>query len=432
MSRWAVFGRWLIRFFLGLILLGLGAGALLWQLRTARRAGRAKPGKEVVPVTVITAQAGERKVTVAATGVLVPARRLELTPQVAGRVVEKASNLEPGGVFRKGEVLLRLEPDDFQAAVLQAEARLADAQAALRLEQGQQRVVRREWEQLPPDTAKGGVDEDLMLRRPQLERAKAAVKSAESALGKARRDLERTVVRAPFNLTVIEKLVEVGQQVFPQTRLAVLAGVDRWWVEGIVPLEDLAWIELPNSSGEGGAPARVMRTSRGRCQLSRSGHVVRLIRQTESAGRMARVLVEIADPLGLTAPADSAPAGERLPLLLGDYVEIAITGRPLSDVIALPRPVVREGDKAWVAGQDGTLDIRSLDPIRRTRDSIWVRAASVEQAGAGRGVAPGERVVSSGLPSAIPGLALRIIASARNAAKTPESGTPPPVPEKQP
>jgi len=431
MSRWSVFGRWVVRFFLGLLLFAVGAGGLLWQLRTARHAGRARPGKEVVPVTVTIARSEDRTVIVSATGTVTPARRLELTPQVPGRIVERAPNFEPGGVFRKGDILLRLEPDDIQTAVTQAEARLAEAHAALRLEQGQQQIARREWKELPPDMTKGGADEDLVLRKPQLERAKAAVKSAESALSEARRNLERTVVRAPFNLTVLAKYVEIGQQVFPQTRLATLAGVDRWWAETAIPLEDLAWLQLPDANGAGGARARVMRYARGCPQLTRSGRVVRLIRQTGTPGRMARVLVEIIDPLQLAAANDPAPTEDNsLPLLLGDYVEIAITGRPIRNVIALPRPVVREGDKAWVVGKGGILQIRSLIAVRRTRDDIWVRAASPGQAAAGRGIVPGERVVSSDLPSAMPGLALRIVGPDRDKGSAPDSGTPPGAAEK--
>ncbi|NOY80468.1 MAG: HlyD family efflux transporter periplasmic adaptor subunit [Kiritimatiellaeota bacterium] len=436
MSRWGNFGRWMARFALGLTLLGVGGGGFYWQLRTAKRAGRAQPAKEVVPVAVFTARATDRTVVVRATGQVVPSRRLELTPQVAGRVIEVAPNLEPGGLFRKGDVLVRLEPDDFAAVVTQAEARLADAQAALRLEQGRQRVSRREWEELPPDDRQGGVDEDLMLRRPQLRRSEAAVKAAESVLAQARRNLERTVIRAPFDVTVLDKFVEIGQQVSPQTRLVSLAGTARWWVEAAVPLDDLTQVELPDADGNGGAAARITRRSQGRSLINRRGRVVRLSRDLSPAGRLARLLVEISDPLRLEGAGRAAAASGTdtskgpaaatpLPLLLNDYVEVAITGRVMRNIIALPRPTVREGNKVWIMGPDSTLEIRAVEPIWRTRTQIWVRAAPPEEARAGRGVAPGERIVSSGVPAALPGLALRVLGTGRT-----ETGGAAPAPQR--
>ncbi len=433
MSRWGDFARWMVRFALGLALLGVGVGGYYWQLRTAKRAGRAQPGKEVVPVAVRRARAADRTVVVQATGRVIPARRLELTPQVVGRVIEVAPNLEPGGLFRKGDVLVRLEPDDFAAAVVQAEARLAEARALLRQEEGRQKVAQREWKDLPPDDRQGSADADLMLRRPQLRRSEAAVKAAESALAQAHRNLERTVVRAPFNVTVLDKFVEVGQQVSPQTRLVSLAGTARWWVEAAVPLEDLAWIDLPDADGNGGASVRITRRARGRPLISRRGRVVRLNRSLTPTGRLARLLVEISDPLLLEgAHRTAAPSGASegpapaalLPLLLNDYVEVAITGRTVRNIISLPRPVVREGDKVWVMGENSTLEIRAIEPVWRTREAIWVRAATPEDARAGRGVAPGENVVSSGVPAALPGLALRLIAPERKETKAGQASGP--------
>ena len=67
-------------------------------------------------------------------------------------------------------------------------------------------VARREWEQLGE-----GPGSPLVLREPHIAEAQAAVTAAEAALEKARLDLERTEVRAPFAGRVRHKNIDVGQ-----------------------------------------------------------------------------------------------------------------------------------------------------------------------------------------------------------------------------
>lgn len=416
MNKWGRFLGWTIRFILGIAILAAAVLGLRWQLRTTRHAKQIKPKKDIIPVTVITTKVETRTTTVRATGQILPSRQLDLSPQIAGKIIEISPNLEPGGVFHRGEVLLRIEPDDFAAAVVQAEARLTEALTALRLEQGRGKVAQHEWEMLPTDSRQDDVKNDLLLRRPQLQRSEAAVKAAKSSLAQAKRNLTRTTVRAPFDCVILKKSVELGQQISPQTRLLSLVGIRRWWVDARIPFEDLAWIQLPDSEGNGGATATITRSCQGRILFRRHGRIVRLMRDLNPTGRLAQVLIEVKNPLKNTpqppAAADKKQRKKKnpqLPLMLHDYVDIAINGRILKKIIALPRPLVREGDLVWCASAENTLEIRRIFPVWRTRKQIWVQAASPADAQNGKGILPGEKIITSMIPAALPGMLLQIL-----------------------
>ena len=92
---------------------------------------------------------------------------------------------------------------------------------------------------------------DLALRKPHLAKAEAVVKSARTDLERARVDLVRTVIRAPFNLIIREENIDLGSEVSTATNLAVLAATDIFWAEISVPTEKLAWFELPDSAKSG-------------------------------------------------------------------------------------------------------------------------------------------------------------------------------------
>ena len=81
-------------------------------------------------------------------GTVVPAESVTLQPQVDGEIVFVSDDLEPGGLLSAGDELLRIDPRDYELAVLQRESEVAQAQSTLRLEQGQQSIAKREFELL--------------------------------------------------------------------------------------------------------------------------------------------------------------------------------------------------------------------------------------------------------------------------------------------
>jgi len=317
--------------------------------------------------------------------------------------------------------------------VLKAHSEVTKAEAALRIELGQQAVARREYELLGKKLSEA--DCELVLRKPQLLTAQANCDAARAALGaaeaakeaavaakaaaeamkrsaeaallaaqaskkaadvalrQARLDLDRTAIRAPFNAIVESEAVDLGSQVSPQTTLATLVGTDEYWVEVSVPVDQLRWIRLPRRPGENGSPARVYDEAAWGPETFRVGSVLRLASSLEPEGRMARLLVTVPDPLGLKDATAQPPA-----LLLGSYVRVEIDGTELDGVVPLDRDLVHEGDRVWVAAPDNTLDIRRIAVAFRGHDRLLVS----------EGLETGDRVITTGLAAAVPGMPLRI------------------------
>lgn len=385
----------------------LGAYALF---ASRPRAERTQPAPPVPLVRVATAEPVSYRVTVAAMGTVVPAREVALFPEVPGRIVELSPRLIPGGVFREGETLLRIDPRDYRIAVKQQEAAVERARLELRLEEGRRMIAEREWGLLEADIPDTPENRELALREPHRRNAAAALAAAEAALELARINLERTVVKAPFNAVVQEEFVDVGQVVSPQTRLATLVGTDRFWVQVSIPVDRLRWIDLSEGGKHAAPDVRVVHKAGADLAIVRKGRLLKLLGDLDPAGRMARVLVSVEDPLGLRDGAGAGGPG----LLLGAYVRVEIRGAVLDEVFVLPRTAVSEGDRVWVMDPDDTLRFRDVRIPWRTEDEVVVS----------EGLRPGERVVLTRLASPIPGMKLRHRGEAAGGGEEPTTATP--------
>lgn len=329
-----------------------------------------------------------QRIDVLATGTVIPSREVELQPQIGGRVIAVHEQLQPGSVVPEGAVLVTVEPTDFETAVAEAEAQYARARADLDLEKGRSEVAAAEFESYA-DSLDMPVDSFLALRRPQLKAAEAAVKQAGARLRRARADLERTTLEAPFEALVVSESVDVGAQIGPQTRVARLVAVDRYWVRATLPIEHLPFVAVPDFNADEGARATIVQDA-GTLRIRREGRVLRLYGETTPQGRLAQLLIEVPDPLARGVDRDS------LPLLLDSFVEVELRGRRERDLVRLPREYLRERDTVWIY-DDGNLDIRPVEVIWRAPEYVLV----------GHGLEEGERVVSSPLTNPVQGLRLK-------------------------
>ncbi|MEM1415481.1 MAG: efflux RND transporter periplasmic adaptor subunit [Myxococcota bacterium] len=383
------------------LLIVAGALALyLGLVGTRPAAPRTPPRDDARLVEVITLQAGHQAVTVEARGQVIPAKRVALVPQVTGIVRWVSPRLVPGGHFDAGETLLRLDDREYRLSLQTQRASRSDATLALRLEREQQAVAEQEWALFERMASAGTVSrerstgEALARRQPQLENAELAAQAAEANLDRARLDLTRTRLPAPFPAMVLEESVEVSQLVGPTSAVVTLVGTEAFWIEVAVPAEQLPALRIPPPGADEGEGSRARITHRvGEGSTTRPGRVLRLLPDLDPNGAMARVLVAVEDPLDL----EREDADARVPLLLGSYVEVRIEAAPLTDVIEVPRAAVHEGSRAYVMNHEGELEIRSLAIVWRRRESVLVRG----------GLAAGERLVTSRVAHPVPGLPLR-------------------------
>ncbi|MBM4188884.1 MAG: efflux RND transporter periplasmic adaptor subunit [Gemmatimonadetes bacterium] len=238
--------------------LGFVAVTFLWLRRGA--------AIEVTTARVeITGQGAGGEVGVTANGYVVARTRASVSSRITGRLANLS--VEEGSVVRRGQVLARLDNADFAAAVAQAEAESLRVVAAV----GEARTTR---DQLARDLARA---RDLLGRNlesartveelaSQLAAAEARIevqlaqgKAAQAAIAFARANFENTLIRAPFNGTVLRKDAEVGEVVAP---VATGGGLTRG---AVVTMADLETLEVEVDVNEAyigqvksGQPTRVV------------------------------------------------------------------------------------------------------------------------------------------------------------------------------
>lgn len=381
---------------ISLICLGIvGVGYLVMSglKASAPEAKKRQPRAMQVLVNIeplIMANAGVR---VEGMGLVVAAREVKLKAQVSGQVVEIAADFLEGKHVAAGTVLAQIEADDYELQLAQAQSTLELREAELELEMGFQRVAGREWQLLGESSDILAESSSLALREPQLKQAQAMQRSAQSAVDRARLDLSRTEIAVPFNAQVLEKSVEVGSLAGIGGDVAHVVSTDSFYVRVSIPVNRVPVLEIP------GGEALVSISG---AESPMTGRIISLLGDLDPNGRMARVLVEVRDPLGLEAQ----NAG-RAKLLLGAYVTVDLVGHPMPNTFLIPRETLRNDDHVWLRRPDATLEIRSVSVLWKNRDTVVI----------GEGLAAGEQLITSSLSFAADGMAVTVAGEAKSLAE---------------
>jgi RND family efflux transporter MFP subunit len=374
---------------ISVLIIAAGITAAAYINHTAPKARKRPPEKARPLVQVEALSPGSHRVVVEAMGTVIPAREIVLKSQVSGEILAAHPRFTEGGLLEEGSVLLKIDPEDYELALAKKQSAVTNAEYALKLEQGHQDVAKREWDLFNGEKTDDERDMELALRKPHLAKAKADLAAAMADLEQAKLDLARTSIRAPFNCIVRTKNVDLGSRVSTQDTLAELVGTDEYWIQASVPVDRLEWMTIPRSPGQTGSTARVFY----RNGHERAGTVIRLLGDLETEGRMARILVEVRDPLDLRGTGKSRP-----PLLIGEYVRSHIQGRELQNVFRVPRSALRDNTSLWIASKDGKLEIRSVQTLWRDAQTVLLR----------EGIQPGDQLIVSELATPIDGMPLQV------------------------
>jgi RND family efflux transporter MFP subunit len=366
-----------------LLIIGfLGIGAAVTFLLVLQKTAPATTGDLGGPpvVEVLTVSVGEVPVTIDGFGEVRTRQRVQLVPQVGGRILEKDDGLIEGGTVEGGEVLLRIDPADAELAVRQAEAELARLAATLRrlasqeaaaeaavaqaetrleTERAEADVARQQYERLNPDQDVP----PLVARLPQVREAEAALRSAEAnaqdvelqaeelaaqkqaaevRLDQAQLSAERTEVRLPKggSYRVTRTAADVGQFVAPGQTVAELYRVGAVEVPLPLPARDLALLDLPGTAVTLIDPAT---------RQTWTGTAVRTDGEIDPQSRLVRVIV--------------LPDGDTTGLVPGMFVRGELIGRPLSNVAAVPRLALRSLESADNNRRTGGLESAGTEEL---------------------------------------------------------------------
>jgi RND family efflux transporter MFP subunit len=372
----------------GLVILGISGAIATYMMMNRPEPERRRQAPNTLIVRVQKVAATSRQVTIPVMGSVVPAAEVDLKSRITGEVVWLHPEFREGGIIRKNQTLLKLDPTEYKLALVRKKAVLESAILDLKSEEGRQEVARSEWSLLGLEEKATEMDRELALRQPQLAAFQANLEAARAEVKQAELDLERTAITAPFNAIVLSKNVDVGSQVTSQGILAHLAGSNRFFVEALIPLDRLEWIHVPENQKETGSRA-VVTTGTGRVA---TGFLYKLLGDLEPNGRLARVLIEIKDPLDL-----EKLNGDRKPLLLGDYVSARIDGRMVKDVFVIERKYLKDGNMVYIATDQDTLHIKNVQIIWNGADHVLAR-----------GLVNGERLIISDVPAPVEGMKVRV------------------------
>lgn len=354
-------------------------------------------------VDVIEVNSGSYHPSIEAMGTVMASQDIMLSPRVSGQILERSEDFTPGGYVRKGDTLLRIDPSDYENELQQRRSELQQAMANLNLEMGRQEAAKREY-QLYGDTL-SEQNKARVLRQPQLESVRATVAAARAAVDRAEMDLKRTAITAPFDAHIISRNVNVGSQVAPGENLGRLVGLDTYWVEATVPLSKLRWLNIQNGGNTSGSEVRIRNRTAWQDDEYRSGNLFKMVGSIEEQTRMARVLIEIPDPMAYRDEHAGSPS-----LIIGSFVEANIKGTELTDVIRLNRDFIRSNDTVWIM-EDGKLHIRDINVVMRDANYAYISDGLNET----------DKVVTTNLSTVTDGAPLRLEGSASQTPAQPDS-----------
>ena len=367
---------------------------------------RRPPEPESPIVFVETVVAGSGPILVFGSGTVRPHWEIDIAPELGGKIVAVSPNLQSGGHVSAGEVLVRIDPADYENRVQQAEADVATQRVALLQAEEEADIARTEYEQFRARESRRGngaaPPSPLVLREPQLQAARAALARAEAQLHDAELVLSRTAVTSPFDGRVRIEVADVGRVVAPGQSLGQIYASDA--VEVVVPVSDDDAALIPNlwslqaGDDDRSIPATVT-IEYGARRFLWEGYVDRAETALDEQSRTIDVVVRVPDPFsqGQAVEGDSE-TGVAPPLLVGQFAQVAIDGLELAEYFILPRRALRLGDEVWAIAVDGRVRIVAVDVLQETDELLYVIGDFTD----------GQQVIVAGISVATNGMEVRL------------------------
>jgi RND family efflux transporter MFP subunit len=383
-----------VKFFRLLLQILLPIAVVVGGLWLARTIASTRRDPVVVPtvfrgpiVRVETATTTDLQLHVDTQGTVEAARTVDLGAQVGGRITAVAASLRAGGFFAAGDTLATIDDADHRLAIVQREAAIARAELRVLQERAEATAAVRAWKELEGDLAA----DPLVTRGPQIRDAEAALAAAKAQLDRARLDLERTAVKAPFAGRVRAVLADLGQTVNPGQAIARVDDVEFAEIALPIAAAEAAFLDLPLPGSSAAPPVELVAEFGGR-RHTWQGTVVRTGGEIDRRTRQLTLIARVEHPY------ERQPQADRPPLAVGTFVQARVTGRKLTGVVVIPRRALHDGDVVWLVDAEHRLRARTVEVLRIEADRVVLRA----------GLPAGARLCTSPIEAPLDGTPVRI------------------------
>lgn len=378
----------ILRFLIPILIVAGAISAASYMMRTSPKAKLSSPKQPVPVVEAITLESRDYNIQVSSRGTVDPRTQTTVVTEVSGKIIETNQKYREGSFFKKGDLLLKIDDRDYKSTVTIAEADLAQQQVNLDTERANAKQALRDWQRL----GGGNKPSDLVLRKPQLASAKAALAASRARLQQARTNLSRTEIRAPYTGRILEKAAALGQFVNPGTKLGTIYATD--YVEIRLPVsgELLTQLNLPESyEGEEIKTAEFPSVT-----ISGNGHqwqgkIVRSAGAIDTKTRQQYLVAQVDNPYQRRD--DNTP-----PLKIGQFVQAHIEGRKLENVYVIPTTAITTGGHILLVDENSQLIRISASPLWSTTEETVIEANTPT----------GSRLSLTALPLAVDGMKVQV------------------------
>jgi RND family efflux transporter MFP subunit len=365
---------------------GFGLAAII--IATGPELQQVPPPSNTPLVRTWEAQAQTVQMSSITHGSVLPRTESDLIPEVSGRVVSMSPSLVSGGFFKQGDVLLEIDPLDYEVALEQARAALASSKSEVT---NARKAHARQLDLAKKQSTSESQRDDALNR---MQFAEATEREARARLSRAERDIERTRMIAPFEGRVRSERVDVGQFITRGASVASIYSTDFAEVRLPIHDEELAFLELPLNgmdSASAPLPRAILRARFAGKEHQWEGRVVRTEGELDPQTRMITVVAQVEAPYKTREG--------RPPLAVGLFVEAEIIGRVADNIFVVPRSALQANKQIYIINADNKLVFRDIDILRVVDEDVYIRA----------GLESGETVCLSTLSSAIEGMTVRPI-----------------------
>ena len=344
-----------------------------------------KENQAIVPF-VKTAKLESQNITanIKSQGFITPSLEINILAEVNAQVKWISNSMYTGASFSKGDTLIKLDSRDYELALISAESNVNNAEVNLKREIAESDLANKEWSRIG-----SGEGSDLTLRKPQLAQAESILAAAKAQFEQAKRNLERTVIIAPFNGRVLQNNTNIWSNVFAGNVLGIIYETNNYQVRLPITDQDIPFTGL-RFNGNMISPINqldvILKIEIGDSTNLLNAKVIRTEAKTDLKTQMRILVVR----LNINKKDYSSY------LTIGQFVEATIMGVNKENIIVVSRSLIKNNE-AWVVDTNSILRKRIVKVWRYENEKAYIKD----------GFQIGDRLITSRLSNFIDGIKVK-------------------------